>query len=69
MNSDAIYPLFLGFGLFWVALGTVAVIALLKMDNQPIRFGKWGLIVGIPIVLPFLAALAIAAYLSWHSGS
>jgi hypothetical protein len=37
--------------------------ALLKSDNQPIQFGKWGLLVALPIVIPLIAAFAIAAIL------
>ena len=67
MRQNAQYAVFLGFGLLWVMMGTVGVIALLKSDNQPIRFGKWGLVVAVPIVVPLIAAFAIAAILSARS--
>jgi hypothetical protein len=44
-------------------MGTIAVIALLKSDGQEIRFGKTGMIVAIPIVIPIIAALVIGALL------
>ena len=67
MRQNAQYAVFLGFGLLWVVMGAVGVIALLKSDNQPIRFGKWGLVVTVPIVVPLIAAFAIAAFLSARS--
>lgn len=54
---DSSYALFIGFACIWIAMGAAAVIALLKSDNQEVRLGKWGLIVGLPIVLPFVLAL------------
>jgi hypothetical protein len=60
MNGDAAYAFFLAFGLLWVGIGAVAVIALLKADNQPIRLGKWGLLVALPIILAFMTALVVA---------
>ena len=61
MHGDAAYTVFFAFGIIWVVMGIVAVIALLKSDNQPIRFGKWGLVVTLPIIIPFVAALVFAA--------
>lgn len=61
MHSDSAYTIFIIFGVFWVFIGTGAVIALLKADNQPIRLGKWGLLVAIPIIIPIIVALVIAA--------
>jgi len=43
-------------------MGIAGVIALLKSDGQEIRFGKWGLIVALPIVLPIVIALAFGAF-------
>jgi hypothetical protein len=60
MHGDAAYTIFFGFGIVWVLMGFAALTALLKSDNQPIRFGKWGLIVTLPVVIPFVAALVIA---------
>ncbi len=42
-------------------MGVGGWIALLKSEGEEIRFGKWGLIVGIPIVIPIIAALIIGA--------
>lgn len=66
MNGDAAYTIFFGFGIIWVVIGIVGVVALLKSDNQPIRFGKWGLTVAIPILIPFIAVLVIAAIMSLY---
>ncbi len=56
------YAIFLAFGVLWVATGSVAVVALMKADGQPIRLGKWGLVVAVPILVPLLAAFAFAAF-------
>lgn len=64
MNQDAAYTVFFAFGIIWIIIGAVAVIALLKSDHQPLRLGKWGLLVALPILIPFVAALIIAAWLS-----
>lgn len=64
MNHDAAYTVFFAFGIIWIIMGVVGLIALLKLNNQPIRFGKWGLVVALPIIIPFIAALVIAAWLS-----
>ena len=45
-------------------MGIVAVIALLKADNQEIRIGKQGLIVTGSIVLPLILALGYQAFKS-----
>jgi uncharacterized membrane protein HdeD (DUF308 family) len=58
--DDSAFTLFIGFGVLWTVMGIVAVIALLKADGQKIRFGKWGLVVAVPIILPLLAAFAFA---------
>lgn len=65
MNQDAAYVVFFAFALIWVAIGTIGLIVLLKSDGQPLRFGKWGLVVALPIVIPFIAALLIGAWLSF----
>lgn len=59
--DDSAFTLFIGFGVLWTIMGSVAVIALLKADGQPIRFGKWGLVVAVPILIPLIAALMFAA--------
>jgi hypothetical protein len=55
--EDAGYKVFIGFGLLWVMMGITAVIVLFKSDGQKIRFGKWGLLVAIPIVVPIVLVL------------
>ncbi|XHX79675.1 MAG: hypothetical protein RBJ76_07070 [Stenomitos frigidus ULC029] len=60
--EDSTYAIFLAFGLLWVVMGGVAVVALMKADGQPIRLGKWGLVVTVPILVPLLAAFAFAAF-------
>ncbi|EKQ69067.1 hypothetical protein OsccyDRAFT_1675 [Leptolyngbyaceae cyanobacterium JSC-12] len=62
--DDAAFSLFIGFGVLWTMMGAVAVIALLQADGQKIQFGKWGLVVTVPIVVPLIAALVFAAI--WH---
>ncbi|MBF2026713.1 MAG: hypothetical protein IGS48_08105 [Oscillatoriales cyanobacterium C42_A2020_001] len=62
--DDAAFVLFIGVGVLWTIMGVVAVIAPLKADGQKIRFGKWGLVVAVPIVVPLIAALVFAAI--WH---
>lgn len=48
----------MGFGLLWVLMGIVAVITLFKSDGQKLRFGKWGLLVAIPILVPIALVLS-----------
>jgi len=55
--QDAGYTVFMGFGGLWVLMGIVAVIVLFKSDGQKLRFGKWGLLVAIPIILPIALVL------------
>jgi nitrate/nitrite transporter NarK len=55
--EDAGYTVFIGFGFLWVLMGIVAVITLLKSDGQKIKFGKWGLLVAIPIIVPIVLVL------------
>lgn len=55
--QDAGYTVFMGFGGLWVVMGIVAVIFLLKSDGQKLRFGKWGLLVAIPILVPIALVL------------
>ncbi|MFB2936804.1 hypothetical protein ACE1B6_16260 [Aerosakkonemataceae cyanobacterium BLCC-F154] len=59
--EDSTFVIFLAFGILWAIMGTAAWIALLKSEGEEIRFGKWGLIVVLPILIPFIAALVIAA--------
>lgn len=55
--QDAGYTVFIGFGVLWVVMGIVAVITLFKSDGQKLRFGKWGLLVAIPIIVPIVLVL------------
>ena len=55
--QDAGYTVFMGFGALWVLMGIVAVTFLFKSDGQKIRFGKWGLLVAIPILVPIALVL------------
>ena len=55
--QDAGYTVFMGFGALWVLMGIVAVTFLFKSDGQKIRFGKWGLLVAIPILVPVALVL------------
>ncbi len=42
-------------------MGAAGWIALLKSDGQEIRFGKWGLIVTLPIIIPIIITLIFGA--------
>jgi hypothetical protein len=57
--NDSVFVIFIAFGCLWILMGVGGWIALLKSEGEEIRFGKWGLIVGIPIVIPIIAALII----------
>lgn len=59
--DDSIFVIFIAFGCLWVIMGAIAVIALFKSDKQEIRFGREGLIVAIPILLPLIITLVYAA--------
>lgn len=56
--QDFGYAIFIVFACIWILIGVVAVIALLKADNQKIQFGESGLIVAVPIIVPLVLALA-----------
>jgi len=58
--DDSIFVIFIAFGCLWVLMGAAAVIGLLKSDRQEIRFGKEGLIVAIPIIIPLFISLIYA---------
>ncbi|MGB7415691.1 MAG: hypothetical protein WA902_15910 [Thermosynechococcaceae cyanobacterium] len=59
--NDSAFAFFLGFAGLWILLGIGALILLLKMDGQPIKVGPQGLLVALPIVIPFLLALFFGA--------
>ncbi len=60
--NDSSFVIFIVFGCIWLLMGTVGLIAVLKADGQEIRFGKWGLIVAVPIIIPIIVALTIGAF-------
>ncbi|MGL5063267.1 MAG: hypothetical protein ACRC62_25075 [Microcoleus sp.] len=55
--QDAGYTVFIGFATLWILMGIVATIALFKSDGQQLKFGKWGLLVAIPILVPIALVL------------
>lgn len=42
-------------------MGAVGWIAFLKSEGEEIRFGKWGLVVALPIILAIVVALIYGA--------
>ncbi|MEH2462317.1 hypothetical protein [Nostoc sp.] len=46
----------------WILMGVVCWIAFLKSEDEEIKFGKWGLIVAIPILIPIIVALIIGIF-------
>lgn len=60
--QDSVFIIFLGFAAVWIVMGVTAIIALLKSDGQEIRFGTWGLIVAIPILVPLVLVLLYQAF-------
>jgi hypothetical protein len=59
--NDSTFVIFIVFGTLWILMAIAGVIAIWKMDGQEIRFGKIGLIVTLPIVLPIIITLTYAA--------
>lgn len=55
--QDPQYIIFIAFACIWILIGAAAVIALFKSNGEEIKFGKWGLIVAIPIIIPFILTL------------
>lgn len=58
--QDSVFVIFLVFGCIWILMGVVGWIAFLKSEGEEIKFGKWGLIVAIPILIPLIIALGIS---------
>lgn len=58
--QDSVFVIFLVFGCIWILMGVVGWIAFLKSEGEEIKFGKWGLIVAIPILIPLIVALGIS---------
>ncbi|BAY46938.1 hypothetical protein SAMD00079811_45540 [Scytonema sp. HK-05] len=59
--NDSVFVIFIAFGCLWILMGVGGWIALLKSEGEEIKFGKWGLIVAIPILIPIIIALLIGA--------
>ena len=59
--DDSIFIIFIVFGCIWIVMGAAGLIALLKSYGQEIRFGKWGLIVTVPIIIPIIITLIFGA--------
>ncbi len=55
--QDSVFAIFIAFGCIWILIGVTALIMLLKSDAQEIQFGKWGLIVAIPILIPIVLGI------------
>lgn len=55
--QDSVFIIFIVFGLIWVLMGVVGLIAFFKSDGQPLRFDKWGFIVAVPIIVPIVIVL------------
>lgn len=62
------FTAFIIFGLLWVLMGTLAVIALLKSDKNEIRLGKQGLLVALPILIPIAITLLYQVIRSLTAG-
>ncbi|MBD2097347.1 hypothetical protein H6F90_19800 [Trichocoleus sp. FACHB-591] len=66
--QDIPFTFFIVFGFVWVIMGIVAVVAVLKADGQEIRFGKQGLLVAIPILIPIVLTLLYQVFRSLSLG-
>ncbi|MEH2300136.1 hypothetical protein [Nostoc sp.] len=60
--EDSVFIIFLVFGCIWILMGVIGWIAFLKSEGEEIKFGKWGLIVAIPILIPIIIALIISIF-------
>jgi len=60
--DDSVFVIFLAFGCIWILMGVVGWIAFLKSGGEEIKFGKWGLIVAIPILIPIIVSLIIGVF-------
>ena len=60
--EDSIFIIFIAFGCIWILMGAVGWIAFLKSEGEEIRFGKWGLVVTLPIITSIIVALIYGAY-------
>ncbi len=59
--KDSSFVIFIVFGCIWILMGAIGLVAFLQSEGEEIRFGKWGLVVAIPIIIPLIAALVFAA--------
>lgn len=59
--EDSVFVIFIAFGCLWILTGAASLILFLKSNGQGIRFGKEGLVVTIPIIIPIIAALIFSA--------
>jgi hypothetical protein len=66
--QDIPFTFFIIFGFVWVIMGITAVVAILKADGQEIRFGKQGLLVTIPILIPIVLTLLYQVFRSLSVG-
>ncbi len=66
--QDIPFTFFIVFGFVWVIMGITAVVAILKADGQEIRFGKQGLLVAIPILIPIVLTLLYQVFRSLSLG-
>jgi uncharacterized membrane protein HdeD (DUF308 family) len=60
--EDSTFVIFLVFGCIWILMGIVGWIAFLKSEGEDIKFGKWGLVVTIPILIPIIFTLIIGVF-------
>ena len=59
--QNSLFVIFIAFGCIWLVMGVTGWIAFLKSEGEEIRFGKWGLVVAIPIIIPIVITLIIGA--------
>ncbi len=59
--QNSLFVIFIVFGCIWLVMGVTGWIAFLKSEGEEIRFGKWGLVVAIPIIIPIVITLIIGA--------
>lgn len=64
MHHDSAYTIFMIFGVIWIVMGATALILFFRSEGQPIRVGKWGLLVSLPVIIPIIAALVMAAIMA-----
>lgn len=59
--QDSTYAFFLGFAGLWILLGIAGLVLLYKNEKQERAINTQVLLVGLPIVIPFLLALIFGA--------